>query len=263
MSRRIYLLVALLCLPLLAPSFATAQQEEPVFTRVGLWRVPRAQWDAWVEAFNQNTRPVLERLLAEGKITAWGNTDAVIHGEEGWTHKNWVQAPSIAGVESFVDALRAVARALPPAERQRRQAEFAARIEKHRDYLLRSLIHRGRAASTTSGYLRVRYVQMKPGKGREWYGLWEKYFKPTYDELLANGTILMYEVQHEQVHTQNPRGRWIVYVAPSLEAVDKVRAAFAAVFQKEAPAMFAALNEVSVRSAHRGFFDRLLNYAHK
>ncbi|MFQ5817547.1 MAG: hypothetical protein ACE5H2_06280 [Terriglobia bacterium] len=250
MSRRIYLLVALLCLPLLAPLVATAQQEEPLFTYVSDWNIPRAQWAEFTAYGEENLHPVLERLLADGTIVAWGNFVTEVHLENGRTHGAWWSARSIAGIERVLAELRK----LPPI------AGVAG--AKHYDYLLRSPIHRGRATGRTSGYLWVSAVKVRPGKEREWYELWEKYFKPAHDEWLANGTILMYQVEIEVVHTENPRWRDIVYVFPSAEAIDKVDAAYAAVLQKN-PALEVALRKVIVQGTHRDFFARLLSYAHK
>ncbi len=84
-----------------------------------------------------------------------------------------------------------------------------------------------------------------------------------YDELLANGTILAYEVSFQYVHTEDPRYRYVWYIAPSADAVDKVNEAYTAVFEKEAPAIFAALSAVAIRSEHRDVFRRVLKYAHK
>jgi len=269
MSKRMCFSLAVLCLPLLAPVMASTQQptEPPVFTRVAVWQVPRTQWEATVEAFNRDSRPVLERLLAEGKIISSGNGEIVIHGEEGWTHVDWAQASSLAAAQGVVDAFQAAARALPEAERQRRGAEFAARVTKHRDFLLRSLVHRGRTAGRTTGYVWGTVREMKPGRGDEWLDLWKKYIQPVYDELLANGTILAYEVSVQHFVSDSPNLRYIWYVAPNLEAIDKVRETFAASFQKrsaeERQAIFTDLGENEVPASVRNFFDRLVNFAHK
>ena len=134
---------------------------------------------------------------------------------------------------------------------------------KHHDHLLQSLIHRGSTTDTTTGYLYVNFAKVRPGRGQAWRAVWEKYFKPTYDELLDNGTILAYEVSIQYVHTEDPRYRYVWSIAPSADAVDKVNEAYATVFEKEAPAIFAALSAVAIRSEHRDVFRRVLNCAHK
>ncbi len=256
MSRRIYLVLAVLCMALLVPLVATAQQQEtPVFTFVALWNVPRAQWAEFTAFAEKNNRPILERLLADGTLVGWGNFNTVVHTEDGYTHGGWFAATSIAGIERALGEFLK----LPP-----NPATLGAR---HRDHLFRSLIYKARAASPTSGYLWVSTTQVKPGKGREWRELWEKYTKPVLDELQANGTLSSYFVEEEHVHTESPSWRYSGYVAPSADAVDKVWAAIVALGQKrtaeERSAIGDAFAEVTVAGAHRDFFARVSNYAHK
>jgi hypothetical protein len=198
----------------------------------------------------------LERLLAEGALVSYGAFTSIVHETGGTTHGVWWEAPSIAGIMRVRDELLQQ----PP-----NPAMVAA--TGHRDYFLRSLIHRSRSVSPTSGYVWVSYNQVQPGKAREWRELWEKYTKPVFDELLANGTFSMYEVQVEQVHTDDPGGRFVVYVAPSADAADKVRAAFAALSQKrgevETRAIAGAFADVTVPGTHRDFFAQVVIYATK
>ena len=255
MSKRMYLILAVLCLSLLAPLLATAQQEEPsVFTYVGLWSVPRAQWDDFTAFRQKNAQPILERFFADGTIVGWGNFATIVHEEEGYTHGTWWSAASIAGIERVLGELLK----LPP--------NPAVTPTKHRDHLFRSLIHRSRPASG-SGYLWVSAFQIQPGKGRDARELWDKYTKPTYDELLANGTITMYVREREQVRTENPALRYFVYIAPSADGIDKVRAAFVALEQQRGPvenrAIETAFADVTVAGSSRNYFARIANYAQK
>ncbi len=236
--------VLLLALPAMA-------QEAPVYTYLAHWNVPRAQWAEFTAFGEESVRPVLERLLANNTIVSWGISTTVVHEENGATHEVWWAGSSIAGIERAREELVKVSPSavVPDA--------------KHHDHLLQSLIYRGSRTDTTTGYLYVNIVKVRPGRGQAWRAVWEKYFKPTYDELLANGTILAYAVSVQYVHTDDPRTRIISYVLPSADAEDKVNAAFTAVFEKEAPAIFAAFASVAVRSEHRDYFRRVLSYAHK
>ncbi|MFQ5817643.1 MAG: hypothetical protein ACE5H2_06780 [Terriglobia bacterium] len=255
MSRPIYLLLAVFCL-LLNLLVSTAQQPEaPIFTYVVERNVP-GSLSGEVTAFGeQQARPVLERQLAEGTIVSWGEFASVVHVENGTTHGTWWAATGIAAIER----VRAGLLKLPPGTE-------AVGIT-HHDHLFRSLIHRAQPVGPTSGYLWVAAVLAQPGKGQEYRERWEKYVKPTYDELLGNGTILMYEFSVEHVHTENPNWHYTMYITPTADAQDKVSAAIAALFETRAPedehTIGDAIAEVSVRGEHRDFFARLLNYAHK
>lgn len=253
MSRRIYLLLTVLCLVLVAPILASAQEPQ-TYTFVAEWAVPRAQWDEFTAFWEKNARPVLERLTADGTLVGWGVFAVRVHTVDGMTHGTWYWANSIAAGQRALDELIK----LPP-----NPAQAGA---KHRDYLLRSLVRKDRAASG-NGYLWVSSVQVQPGKGQQWRELWEKYTKPVYDELQANGTISMYELVVEHVHTENPGTRFVAYVTPSADGLDKVQAALAAAGAKrsaeENRAIGAAFAEVTVAGAHRDFFARVSSYARK
>ncbi len=257
MSKRVSLLLAMLALMLLAPLAASAQQQEPpTFTYVSEWAVPRAQWLEYQAAREKNTKPIFEKMLADGTIIGWGMYTTAVHDESGITHGVWYEATSIAALERVLGEFLK----LPPSPMQ-----LAA--TKHHDYLLRSTLHRSKAASGSNGYLWVSSTQVQPGKGQEWRELWDKYTKPIYDELLADGTILGYWIDVEQVHTDNPNWRYVVYLAPNADAVGKVGAAFEAAGQKRGAeanrGIGRAFADVTVAGVHRDFFARVTHYAQK
>lgn len=246
MLRRIPLLLGGLALCLLVPVTAAAQQQprEPdVYTYVAQWGVARAQWAAATAQFDRLVRPVLERRVADGTLVGWGRFETVVHEENGMTHGNWWTATSIAGLERVREELIK----LPP--------NPALAGASHSDLLLRSLISRGGATAPSSGYLWVAAFQVQPGKGQEWRDLWDRHVKPVFDELLASGAISSYSVDVEHVHTQNPGWRYIVYVAPNAEGVDKVRAGLVPFFQNRA--VMDEFNSVLVPGAHWDYFARI------
>ena len=174
----------------------------------------------------------------------------VVHEVDGFTHGIWWEATSIAAIERVREELIK----LPPSP--------AITGAKHRDHLFRSLIYRRRATGTTSGYVSVAAFQVQPGRGSEWLDLWKRYFQPIYDEWLANGTISMYEVEIEQIHTENPNWRYIVTVAPNAEALDKIAAGITALFEKN-PTLGAAFVPLSVPGAHWDYLARVAAFAQK
>ena len=252
MSKRLLIAIIVLLVLALTPLASTAQQQEQtIYTYMAHFNVPRAQRAEATADAEQNVRPLMERMLADGTIESWGNEVRIIHEENGTTHGTWWAATSIAGLERVLEELAK----LPP--------NSALDNAGHHDHLMESIFHRGKTTALTSGYLSVSIVKLRPRSGLTWRRLWEKYFKATYDELLDNGTILSYEVSSQYVHTEDPRWRYVWTVTPSAEAEDKVNAALDAVFEKDGTAIIAALNSVSIRSEHRDVFGRVLNYAHR
>jgi len=254
MSKRMWFSLAVLCLPLLMPVMASTQQPEPaVFTYVAEWAIPRAQWDAFQANFDKNTRPVLDRASADGTLVSWGSYATYVHLDGDVTHGFWMQSVGTGGIEKVRDQLLKN----PPDP-----SMLAA--TKHRDYFLRSLLRKSRTTGPAGGYLWVGSSVVKPGKGQDWRDLWEKYTKPLYDELLANGTITFYEVQVEHVHTDDPGLRFVVYATPTADGIGKVFAAAQARTQarsaEERQAIGNAFADATVAGPHRDFMAKVSSY---
>ena len=257
MTKRLVCILALICVLCLAPLTLVAQQmEPPVYSFVAEWSIPRAQWGDFTYAFERVQRPILEKSLADGNLNSWGVYTNIVHTEDGITHGVWFSSATLAGLEK----VRTELIKQPP-----NQGMLAA--TKHRDYLLQSLIHRGKATEPTGGYLSVAAWLVKPGKGPEWRKVWEKNFQPVFDELLANGTLLSYGLDVEYSHTEDPGWRYAFTVSSSAEAEDKIAAAFRAAFEKrteeERKALTQAFLDLTVPEAHRDFWALLSAYAHK
>ncbi len=234
---------------------AAPPQEPPVYTYVASWGVPRQQWDAFTAYAQQNTRPVLERLAANGAIISWGIFSTYVHEIDGETHGVWWSAPTLAGIERA----RAELISRPPSP--------AITAAKHRDYLFRSLVHRSRTTQPTAGVLLVSESLVLPGKGQDWRQLWEKYNRPVLDQLFANGTLTSYELEVEQVHTTDPGMRFVVYTAPSMDAVDKVNAAIAAAGSSRTPEEQRTIGQSFLAlidgKAHRDYMASVSAYMYK
>lgn len=247
--------VAVLCFALLSPVLVQAQQAEPtVYTFVAEWGVNRADWDTWWASFEKNSKPILERHSANGNVAAWAAYAVLVHDDSGITHGVYWSSTSYAAMNRVLDDLRK----MPPS---------SAGVTKHRDYLVRSIAHSAKASAPTTGYLYVSTFQVQPGKGPQWRELWEKYSKPSMDANIANGNLLAYSVELEDVHTLDPAVRWVVSVSPSAEADDRATQADEAANQKRSPeerrAIGAAFADVLVPGTHRDFYAKILAYWHK
>ncbi len=257
-KRVLFVVLAAWAVLLVAPLrvSAQAQQEPPNFLYVSEWAIPRAHWADWVASNEKNNKPLYDKMVADGTLIDYGMYTTIVHDDSGITHGSWFEATNIAALEKVLAELRK----LPP-------NPIANAATKHRDYLLRTSLRRTKAASGTNGYLWVSATQVQAGKGQEWRALWDKYSKPLFEELMANGTLLMYEVEGEQVHTENPGRVYIVWMTANADAMDKFFAAAAARGQKrsaeENRAIGEAFSAVSVPSAHRDIFARVNHYAQK
>lgn len=248
----------MLCALLLAAGSVSAQQMEPTtYTFVAEWQIPRAQWANFVADFEKNTRPVLEKMAANGTLVAWGAFETIVHTEEGMTHGTWWSSNTVAGIESTRAELLKASTA----------SSSLGSATKHRDYYLRSLIGNGKAAAGTNGYLSVSSYLVKPGQGQEWRQMWEKNNKAIYDDLVAKGLVLGYSIDVEDIHTDNPGWRHVVSMSPNADAEDKIGAAFDAANAKrsaqEQQAMTAAMANVLEPGTHRDGYAKIIRYWHK
>lgn len=255
MKRRVLFLMAV-CL-LLLPTVATAQESEPTYyTFVAQWAIAREQWTAFTSHFEQNIRPVMERMANEGALVGWGAFEVLVHGEDGITHGTWWVSRTVAGIErTRIELLK-----LAP-------IPAMTSATRHEDYFLSSLTHGSKPVQASTGYLYVSSYMVKPGRGGDWKQLWDRFTKPVYDELLANGTVLFYGIDAEDVHLRDPGLRFVVYVTPNAEAEDKVAAAFEAANAKrsaeERRAIGTAFADVLEPGTHRDFFSRVVRFSHK
>ena len=248
--------VLFVCLGLLAPAAALAQQAAPTgYTYVAEWDASRDKWPEITAYAEKSWRPLLERLVADGTLTDFGVYQTVVHEFDGISNGVWWSAKSIANIEKArLEALK-----LPPGP--------GLTEAKHRDYFLRSLIWKGKPGNGSGGYLRVATSVVQPGKGSEWLALWRKYNQPLWDEFVANGTVAAYGVQLEHIVTDDPGVRMVVGIFPNAEGLDKAQAASMALTEKrtqaERDAITAEFAAVTVPSAARTYLGRINFYSMK
>ncbi len=215
---------ALLTLAMVAP--AAAEDPAPVYTRVALWQVERAHWGDFVEFFTKYDQPVMEKLMADGVILEWGLDAESLHHPEGYTHATWFSATTMAGLEKALEAYDAFYEKLPKQEQTASDAEFAAMITKHRDYLMRNVVLRSRAGDIKGAYYLASFGRVKMGHGQDYRSYWDHRVLPVYEKLFADGTIVAYGLAVEEVNTEPPGGRESWCMPKNADALDTVKAAF-------------------------------------
>ena len=81
---------------------AEAKEKPPMYTYVGNWDIPRAQWSEMQKNVAAD-QSVLEKSLAIGTIVAYGNDVNLVHEADGGTHDDWWSAMSMAGLLNVLD----------------------------------------------------------------------------------------------------------------------------------------------------------------
>jgi hypothetical protein len=54
------------------------------------------------------------------------------------------------------------------------------------------------------------------------------------EKLLADGSVVEYEIDEESIHTESPNSFWVYYVTPTADGLDKVNAAVRAELKSNA-----------------------------
>ncbi|MGA2428336.1 MAG: hypothetical protein ABSH13_07530 [Candidatus Acidiferrum sp.] len=253
MLRRGFSRVAVVCALALSSFMVAAPaqaQEQTHYTFVSYWAVPRAQWTDFEKAQEQ-TAALLEHLVADGTLVAWGSSAALVHTEDGYTHASWFVSTTQSGLTKTLEALRTASR-----------SQALAGTTKHEDLMLHSIAHGGKTARATSGIIRVSYWRAKPGRGDDLESFFKKYIQPDLDAGVADGSILMYNFDSEVIHTDAPGGYNLAVVYANGDGLDKASALLAA-HAKESPAVGEGFASMLVIEAHRDSLGRVLAYQHK
>ena len=200
------------------PSGAQAtevKERPPMYSYVADWQIPRAHW-AEMEAANGADKAILDKAVADGTLVGYGNDVNMVHTPDGETHDDWWSSMSIAGLMKVLDQLRAASETSPVLES----------AKKHWDLVLVSHYYGWKPGPYTGAYINVMMYQLKADAPDGAVSTLSKsVVAPLMEKMLADGTILEYEVDTEAIHTDAPGLFAIVYNTPQPEGIDTVRAA--------------------------------------
>jgi hypothetical protein len=252
------LFVCLVVVALTVPGFA--QESKRIYTQVGFWDVPRANWAEYVELVEKYEKPVMEKLLADGLIVEFGFESSGLHNPDGYSHASWMSSESLSGLEKALDAFYAELGDGADAF----EAAVGGLVSRHMDIVAESEHYGFRTSKFENGYSVGSFVQLKPGKGGEYRRAFEAWVQPLYEKLLADGTINSYSLGGEYYHTSPAGGAWTWYIVDSAEDLDKAEAALEAEWGKlgrsELEARIDQRRDLVKQGSHRDDFTRLIYY---
>ena len=225
---------------------AEVKEKPPMYTYVGQWNIPRAQW-AEMEKANAASRIILEKDIATGTIGGFGFDMNLVHQPDGPTHDEWWSAMSMAGLLNVLDQFYKSGSATSP---------VLASATKHWDNIYVSRYYNWHSGSWKGIYTHGGYFKLKPDAPDDAIEVLSKnLFVPLMEKLLADGAIHEYEIDTEVVHTEAPGSFWIFYLAANAEGLDKARAALQA-SMKSNPLGGPAMGAMVDYSAHRDVLVR-------
>ena len=246
MTRKFLCAVAGLCGLLLFAIPSTAQTSEvkekpPMYSYIANWQIPRAHWADMAKDAAANDA-ILSKALADGTIVGYGNDETLVHSSEGETHDNWWSAMSLAGLIKILDQFYAA-----PSSR----SDVLASSTKHWDEVLVSRYYNWHSGAYKGAYAHIGEYKLKADASDDALDTLSKsLIVPVLEKLLADGTILEYEVDTMAIHTEAPGSFFIVYVSPKPEGLDKVQAAVQDAV-KASPLSGPAFESATETSAHR------------
>jgi len=222
------------------------KEKPPMYTYVGNWVMPRARWDD-LEKQRASTDKILDKALSGGTLVGYGDDTTVIHTEDGSTHDNWWSSMSMAGLMKVLEDLRAAGNVTAP---------ILANATKHWDAVYVSHYYNWHSGSRRGAYTHFSSYKLKADAPDDAVDTLSKSFVvPLMERLLADGTLVEYEVDEESIHTHAPGTFYLAYICASADGLDKVNAALGAAL-KASPFAGPAFGSMVDFSGHRDELDR-------
>jgi hypothetical protein len=190
--------------------------------------------------------PVRDKLMADGVVLAWGIETPILRYPGGTTHLIWFSVANYDGVDKVLSAMEAQlaklaaedakaaeaarARKQQPAMTTAERTRAVFDMSKTRDWLTRDLVSNYGAppAAGALPFTRYNFNKVKPGKGADYRRAWEKYNKPVFDKLVADGVIMAFGLAAEDVKTDGEFTHFVWIATATMAAADKIGPALAA-----------------------------------
>lgn len=195
------------------PAQTSEVKEKPaMYTYESSWVIPRAHWGE-VDKQNASSNKILAPALADGTLLGYGDDETLVHTAEGPTHDNWWQARSMAALLKVLDAFYKSGGTASP---------VLLSSTKHWDGVYVSRFYNWKAGSWKGAYGRASNWKLKADAPADAVEILSKnLFVPLLEKLLADGSIVEYEVDEETIHTESPDSFFVYILAPTAEGLDK------------------------------------------
>jgi hypothetical protein len=223
MNRKLFGIFAGVCAlammaALAVPASAQDEPKEkpPMYSYVAFWNIPRAQW-ADMDKASAGDQKTLDKAMADGSIVGYGYDLNLVHTADGMTHDDWWSSMSMAALLNVLDRFYKSGTPTSPV--------FAS-ATKHADGIFVSRFYNWRPGSYKNAYSRVAYYKLKPDVPEHAIEILSKSFiAPLLEKLLADGSLIEYEIDTEAIHNEAPGAFWIDVISTNAEGLDKLNAA--------------------------------------
>ena len=220
--------------------------KEPMYSYIALWAVPRAHWADFEKPVAADQK-ILDQAIGDGSLIAYGSDINLVHDADGYTHDSWWCSHTMAGVLNVLDAF---SKAGPSSSAPLGLAT------KHSDEIFVSRHYNWHPGSWKGAYTHGSSYKLKPSAPDDAVAILSKnIFEPVLEKLLADGSIVEYEIDEEAIHTQAPDTFWVFYLTTTAEGLDKVNAAVRGA-AKANPLLGPSIDAMVDFTPHRDFLSR-------
>jgi len=247
MKRKLWGGIALLALAAIwvGPAQAQAQEKPRMYSYVGFWDIPRAQWADMAKS-DAGDKAVLDKAMASGAIVGYGTDMNLVHSVEGPTHDQWWSSMSMAGLLSVLNQFYTNGSATSP---------VLGSAIKHWDAIYVSRYYNWHSGSWTGVYGTGGSFKLKQDAPDDALDLLAKgVLVPLFEKMLADGSIHEYEIDTEAIHSEAPGTFWIAYIAANADSLDKINQSVRDAM-KASPLSSYAISSMVDWSKHRDFLD--------
>ena len=180
--------------------------------------------------------PVRDKLMADGVILAWGMETPILRYPGGTTNLIWFTVANMDGVDKVLMAMEAQQAKLNADAKASNSKSVSERLRdtvdmsKTRDWLTVDQVFKlgPTPAPGVLPIVRYNFIKAKPGKGADYQRTWEKYNKPVFDKLVADGVILAFGLATEAIKTDGDFTHYVWMATANMAGLDKIAVAFAA-----------------------------------
>lgn len=240
------LVMAVVCASPVVAQTSDWKPKPPMYSYIGNWNIPRAQWGE-MEKNNAADQSILDKAIAGGTLIAYGNDVTLVHTADGYTHDDWWSSMSMAGLMNVLDQFYKSGNST---------AVVLGSSTRHSDAIFVSRCYNWKPGSYKGVYTHGAAYKLKADAASDSVEtISRELVAPLMEKLLADGSVLEYEVDTEAIHTESPDMFYIIYIVPNAESLDKVTAALQQRL-KSNPLGGSAFGSMTDSSAHRDFLSR-------
>lgn len=221
----------------LAGAQTDAVKEKPPLVKYeSYWTFPPAHRGDVDKDNATSNQKALAPALADGTLVGYGDDENLVRSREAFTHSNWWLANSSADALKVLDAFEKGG--APSSSRLTNSTQHWAQKYYTKFYNWKAGSWKGAYGKRWTFTLRRGIDPDDAMRALAWF------YVPLFESLLADGTIVEYEIDREEVfgYSADSAGQVsMAYVTPTADGVTKVSKAFTAVYEKS-PVMFTVIS---------------------